>query len=279
EDTSSPYSTRRHNMKYRSVVMYIEIGCFVACVCGWILVCATLPIQYWTYSEVATSVLTNSHTFSNLWKDCMTDLTGMVDCKVFPSLLSLQMYIHLCRATIFTSIVLGFLGAILALIGMKCTKLGGSEITNSKITLAAGMIYLASGLCAMFAFSWYGNKIITEFMDPTHRTKKFELGVALFVGWGGSSLLIIGGLVYSIFGGREAQSTRRNWCTLHPERPLLTCLNQSKRKRNSHLHRFLPSKLSRRKTQKNLWVKPTTRENMFRLIYVTVHFPFIISLN
>uniref|UniRef100_A0A3B1JX33 Claudin n=1 Tax=Astyanax mexicanus TaxID=7994 RepID=A0A3B1JX33_ASTMX len=158
-------------MKYRSVVMYIEIGCFVACVCGWILVCATLPIQYWTYSEVATSVLTNSHTFSNLWKDCMTDLTGMVDCKVFPSLLSLQMYIHLCRATIFTSIVLGFLGAILALIGMKCTKLGGSEITNSKITLAAGMIYLASGLCAMFAFSWYGNKIITEFMDPTHRTK------------------------------------------------------------------------------------------------------------
>ncbi|KAG9271166.1 claudin-10-like isoform X1 [Astyanax mexicanus] len=190
-------------MKYRSVVMYIEIGCFVACVCGWILVCATLPIQYWTYSEVATSVLTNSHTFSNLWKDCMTDLTGMVDCKVFPSLLSLKMYIHLCRATIFTSIVLGFLGAILALIGMKCTKLGGSEITNSKITLAAGMIYLASGLCAMFAFSWYGNKIITEFMDPTHRTKKFELGVALFVGWGGSSLLIIGGLVYSIFGGRD----------------------------------------------------------------------------
>uniref|UniRef100_A0A3B1JVH5 Claudin n=1 Tax=Astyanax mexicanus TaxID=7994 RepID=A0A3B1JVH5_ASTMX len=197
-------------MKYRSVVMYIEIGCFVACVCGWILVCATLPIQYWTYSEVATSVLTNSHTFSNLWKDCMTDLTGMVDCKVFPSLLSLQMYIHLCRATIFTSIVLGFLGAILALIGMKCTKLGGSEITNSKITLAAGMIYLASGLCAMFAFSWYGNKIITEFMDPTHRTKKFELGVALFVGWGGSSLLIIGGLVYSIFGGREGCEARYN---------------------------------------------------------------------
>ncbi|XP_072541389.1 claudin-10 [Salminus brasiliensis] len=194
-------------MKYRTVMMYMEMGCFVACVCGWILVCATLPIQYWTHSEVGTSVLTNSRSFSNLWKDCMSDQTGMMDCKEFPSLLSLQTYIHLCRALIFTSIVLGFLGASLALIGMKCTKLGGSDITNARITFAAGMNYFASGLCAMFAFSWYGNKIITEFQDPTHRTKRFELGVALFIGWGGSALLIIGGLVYSIFAGREGCET------------------------------------------------------------------------
>ncbi|KAL6485284.1 hypothetical protein MHYP_G00073290 [Metynnis hypsauchen] len=190
-------------MNFRTVIMYVEIGCFVVCVCGWILVCSTMPLEYWTYSEVGTTVITSAHMFSNLWKDCMSDSTGMTDCKDFPSLLSLQMYIHFCRALIFTSILLGFFGAILALVGMKCTKLGGSDITNARVTFAAGMNYLASGLCAMFAYSWYGNRIISEFLDPTYPTQKFELGAALFIGWGGSSLLLIGGLVYSIFAGQE----------------------------------------------------------------------------
>jgi len=77
-------------MHYRTVLMYTEIGCFVACVCGWILICSTMPTEYWTYSEVASLVLTSSHYFSNLWKDCLSDSTGVSDCKEFPSLLALQ---------------------------------------------------------------------------------------------------------------------------------------------------------------------------------------------
>lgn len=70
--------------------MYIEIGCFVTCVVGWILVCSTLPMEYWTFSEVSSTVLTTNHFHSNLWKDCTSDSTGMVDCKAFPTLISLQ---------------------------------------------------------------------------------------------------------------------------------------------------------------------------------------------
>lgn len=54
-------------------------------------------------------------------------------------------YIHLCRSLVITSIILGFFGSVLALVGMKCTKLGGSEILNARITFAAGMNYLLSG--------------------------------------------------------------------------------------------------------------------------------------
>ncbi|XP_076858200.1 claudin-10-like isoform X11 [Brachyhypopomus gauderio] len=195
-------------MNYRTVIMYTEIGCFVTCVCGWILVCSTLPIQYWTYSEVSRTVITSARFFSNLWKDCTSDSTGKTDCKEFPSLLALQMYIHLCRALIITSIILGLFGDILALVGMKCTKLGGSEIVNARVTVAAGINYLASGFCAMFAFSWYGNKVISEFQDPNHRTQKFELGSALFIGWGGSALLMVGGLLYNIFAVMEGCQSR-----------------------------------------------------------------------
>ncbi|XP_043089977.1 claudin-10 isoform X4 [Puntigrus tetrazona] len=158
-------------MHYRTVIMYTEMGCFVACVCGWILVCSTMPIEYWTYSEVESIVLTSGHYFSNLWKDCLSDSTGISDCKDFPTLLALQTYIHLCRSLVIISIILGLFGSILALVGMKCTKLGGSEYVNARVTFAAGMNYLVSGLCGMVAYSWYAHKVISEFMDPNYKAK------------------------------------------------------------------------------------------------------------
>lgn len=76
-------------MKYQTVVMYMEIGCFVSCLCGWILVCSTLPTEYWTFSEVGSIVLTTSNYYSNLWRDCISDTTGVSDCKDYPSMLAL----------------------------------------------------------------------------------------------------------------------------------------------------------------------------------------------
>ncbi|XP_007546485.1 claudin-10-like [Poecilia formosa] len=195
-------------MGYRTVVMYIEIGCFVVCVAGWILVCSTQSIEIWTWSEVNSIVLTTSNYFSNLWKDCISDSTGVSDCKGIPSMLALNWDIHMCRALIIISIILAFFGSILVLVGMKCTKIGGSEITNAKVTFAGGMNYLIGGMCAMVAFSYYGHKINSEFQNPNYVEQKFEIGVGVFIGWGGSTLLVAGGLIYSILAGREAFKSR-----------------------------------------------------------------------
>ncbi|XP_048825380.1 claudin-10 [Brienomyrus brachyistius] len=190
-------------MKYRVVMMYTEISCFVVCIVGWILVCSTMPTEYWNYSTVEGIVLTTANYFSNLWKDCISDSTGVSDCKEFPSLLGLEMYVHACRALVIISIILGFFGNVLALVGMKCTKIGGSDLANARVTFAAGMNYLISGLSGMGGFSYYGNKIREEYSDPNFKAQKFEIGAAVFIGWGGSSLLITGGLIYSIFAGKE----------------------------------------------------------------------------
>ncbi|XP_038157103.1 claudin-10-like [Cyprinodon tularosa] len=195
-------------MGYRTVVMYSEIGCFVVCVAGWILVCSTQPTEIWTWSEVGSIVLTTANYFSNLWKDCISDSTGVSDCKGIPSMLELNWDIHMCRALIIISIILAFFGCILVLVGMKCTKIGGSEITNAKVTFAGGMNYLIGGLSAMTAFSYYGNKIRSEFDNPNFVEQKFEIGVGVFIGWGGSTLLVAGGLVYCILAGREAFDSR-----------------------------------------------------------------------
>ncbi|XP_029929877.1 claudin-10 isoform X2 [Myripristis murdjan] len=195
-------------MKYRTVVMYMEIGCFVSCLSGWILVCSTLPTEYWTFSEVGSIVLTTSNYYSNLWRDCISDTTGVSDCKDYPSMLALPAFLHACRALAVCSVITGFFAGVLTLVGMKCTKIGGSEIANSRVTFA--------GFCGMITYSWWGNRVVSEFLDPNFRAQKFELGAAVFIGWGGSTLLIGGGAVLSFFSGKEGL---RSTSQKSPRRP------------------------------------------------------------
>ncbi|TRY55665.1 hypothetical protein DNTS_016513 [Danionella cerebrum] len=191
-------------MRKRTVVMYLEIGCFVSCLCGWVLICSTLATEYWIVSESAAVVLTAGDFYSNLWMDCISDTTGVSDCKYYPSMMNLSAFLHVSRALAIVSVIFGFWGNVLALIGMKCTKIGGTELINARLTFSATLTYMASGLSGMTVYSWWGEKTRSEFLDPYYLEIKFELGAALFVGWGGSCLLICGSAVLGYLSGREA---------------------------------------------------------------------------
>lgn len=94
------------------------------------------------------------------------------------------------------AVSLGFFGSIFALFGMKCTKVGGSDKAKAKMACLAGIVFILSGLCSMTGCSLYANKITTEFFDPHYVEQKYELGAALFIGWAGASLCIIGGVIF-----------------------------------------------------------------------------------
>lgn len=64
--------------------------------------------------------------------------------------------IHMCRALIIISIILAFFGSILVLVGMKCTKIGGTEIVNARVTFAGGMNYLIGGN-KLLCYVWFQN--------------------------------------------------------------------------------------------------------------------------
>ncbi|XP_074234531.1 claudin-10 isoform X3 [Camelus bactrianus] len=105
-------------------------------------------------------------------------------------------YIQACRGLMIAAVSLGFFGSIFALFGMKCTKVGGSDKAKAKIACLAGIVFILSGLCSMTGCSLYANKITTEFFDPFFVEQKYELGAALFIGWAGASLCIIGGVIF-----------------------------------------------------------------------------------
>uniref|UniRef100_A0A672TD96 Claudin 10 n=1 Tax=Sinocyclocheilus grahami TaxID=75366 RepID=A0A672TD96_SINGR len=159
-------------MRQRTEVMHVEIGCFLLCLSGWILTYSTLATEYWTFSEIGSVVLTTDVFHVSLW---------------------LLVFLHVCRALAVVSVIFGFWGAVLTLIGMKCTKIGGSELANARVTFAAGLTYMASSFCGMIVYSWWGNKMRSDFVDPYYLEQKYvELGAALFIGWGGSCLVICG---------------------------------------------------------------------------------------
>ncbi|KAK3542856.1 hypothetical protein QTP70_005440 [Hemibagrus guttatus] len=122
--------------------MVIEIAAFLVAIVGWVLVSSTLPTDYWKVSSNDGTVITTATFWCNLWKICVTDSTGVSNCKDFPSMLALD------------------------------------------------------GLCSLTACSLYAHRIMSEFFDPMFVDQKYELGAALFIGWSGSALCILGGIVF-----------------------------------------------------------------------------------
>ncbi|XP_057685448.1 claudin-10a [Corythoichthys intestinalis] len=163
--------------------MATEIVAFLLNISGWILVSSTLPTDYWKVSSVDGTVITTATFWSNLWKTCVTDSTGVSNCKDFPSMLALDAYIQVCRGLMIAAVCLGFFSAILALLGMKCTKVGGSETTKARLAVFAGFHYIVSGLCCMTACSLYAHRITTDFFDPLFVAQKVHhssRGAAVF---------------------------------------------------------------------------------------------------
>ncbi|XP_066562801.1 claudin-10a isoform X2 [Amia ocellicauda] len=189
--------------------MGTEILAFILTVSGWILVSSTLATDYWKVSSIDGTVITTATFWSSLWKTCVTDSTGVYNCKDFPSMLALDGYIQVCRGLMIASVCLGFFGVILAMIGMKCTKIGGTDKTKSRIAGLAGGTFIIAGLSSLTACSLYAHRITSEFFDPTYVAQKYELGAALFIGWAGSVLLILGGVGFCFSFAEEGEQKRR----------------------------------------------------------------------
>ncbi|XP_013798444.1 claudin-15-like isoform X1 [Apteryx mantelli] len=173
----------------------LEIAGFLLCLGGWTLIGATLPHNYWKISSIHGSVITTSTLFENLWKSCAEDSTGVSNCREFDSMFALPVHIQACRALMIISILLGFIATVLSLLGLKCAHIGlSNEDGKVKFAVTGGFLFILGGLCSMVAVSWYAAMVTIQFFDPLYAGTKYELGDALYLGWAGSILYMLGGL-------------------------------------------------------------------------------------
>ncbi|XP_008326490.1 claudin-10-like isoform X2 [Cynoglossus semilaevis] len=154
----------------------------------------------WKATSRASSVITATWVLQGLWNNCAGNAIGALHCRPHHTIFKLEGYIQACRGLMIAAICLGFFGSIFALVGMKCTKIGGTDKNKARIACFAGVDFILSGVCSLSACSLYAHRITSEFFDPMFMAQKYELGAALFIGWAGSILCILGGgmLCFSI---------------------------------------------------------------------------------
>uniref|UniRef100_A0A674P6T5 Claudin n=1 Tax=Takifugu rubripes TaxID=31033 RepID=A0A674P6T5_TAKRU len=172
----------------------LEATGFIMCIISWLVTGAALVNDYWKISTVSGSVIISLRQFENLWHSCAENSAGIAECRDFESLLALPSHVQACRALMIISLLFGLAAMIVALLGLKCIKIGSTtEESKAKIAGTGGILSVLGGLCCIIAVSWYAYRVVQDFYDPFSGGMKFELGTGLFLGWGGAALSVLGG--------------------------------------------------------------------------------------
>lgn len=162
---------------------------------GWIgaIIACALP-QWKVTAFVGTIIITAQTIWQGIWMTCVVQSTGQMQCKVYDSMLALSRDLQAARALMIICILVGILGILLSVAGGKCTNCVESESSKAKVIVAGGVIFIIAGVLCLVPVSWTANNIIRNFYNQLQGpAQKYELGAALFIGWGAAALLIIGG--------------------------------------------------------------------------------------
>lgn len=162
---------------------------------GWIGVIVTCAIPQWRVTAfVGQNIVTAQTTWEGIWMTCVVQSTGQMQCKVYDSMLALAQDLQAARALTIISILVGLIGILLAIAGGKCTNCVEDEVSKAKVCVAAGVIFIISGILVLVPVCWTANNVVKEFYNPMLvNSQKNELGAALFIGWGAAALLLLGG--------------------------------------------------------------------------------------
>ncbi|XP_065143811.1 uncharacterized protein [Paramisgurnus dabryanus] len=173
----------------------IQILAKALAVIGWlgtIIICA-LPMWKVT-AFIGNNIVTAQIFWEGLWMNCVQQSTGQMQCKVYDSMLALPQDLQAARALVVISILVALLGMLLAVAGGKCTNCIEDGDAKAKVCVAAGVFFLVAAVLCLIPVCWCANAVIRDFYNPiVTEAQKRELGASLFIGWGSSGLLLIGG--------------------------------------------------------------------------------------
>ncbi|KAG8452201.1 hypothetical protein GDO86_004118 [Hymenochirus boettgeri] len=189
----------------------MQIIALALCFSGIGAIIGAIISNEWKVTSRASSVITATWVFQGLWMNCAGNALGSYHCRPHLTIFKVEGYVQACRALMISAVCLGFFATILGFVGMKCTKIGGSEQMKSKMACSAGALFLCSGMCALTSCSLYAHKTTSEFFDPSFVSQKYELGPALFAGWAGAALCLFGGCIFCCSFSAEGNNSRKRF--------------------------------------------------------------------
>ncbi|XP_054459384.1 claudin-18-like [Anoplopoma fimbria] len=175
---------------------------------------AATGMDQWATEDLYDNPVTAIFSYSGLWNSCVRQSSGFTECRPYFTILGLPALLQAVRALMIVGIVLGAIGCMIAIFSMKCLKMGNMEDSiKATMTLASGIMFLLSGVCGIAGVSAFANLIVQSFRFTTYSdggygmmgggigglsgslTPRYTFGPALFVGWIGAAILVIGGVM------------------------------------------------------------------------------------
>ncbi|XP_021445562.1 claudin-18 [Oncorhynchus mykiss] len=196
-----------------SMATALQTGGFVLGLLGGAAIIAATGMNNWSVKDRQGDVVTSVYTYKGLWQNCEVGTSGFTECRPLYGLLGFSGTFQAVRALMIVGIVLGVIGAMIALFSLKCLKMGSMEDSSkAKMTLTAGVMFIIAGICAIAGASIYANQIVASFMMTTYNPNygggmgqgienggsmmpRYTFGPALFVAWIGAALLLLGGIL------------------------------------------------------------------------------------
>ncbi|XP_023677488.1 claudin k [Paramormyrops kingsleyae] len=167
---------------------------------GWVGGALACTAPLWRVTAfIGNNIVVAQIIWEGLWMTCIVQSTGQIQCKVYDSMLALPSDMQAARGLTVLSILLCGVALGLAVLGVKCTKCLGRQHTKARISRVSGALFGLAGFLYLVPVCWTAHSIIRDFYDQhVAAPHKRELGPALYLGWGASGLLLIGGaLLYS----------------------------------------------------------------------------------
>lgn len=162
---------------------------------GWIGVIIVCALPMWKVTAfIGSNIVTSQINWEGIWMSCVVQSTGQMQCKVYDSMLALTSDLQAARALTVISIVVGIMGILLAVAGGQCTNCVPDPTSKSKVGVASGVVFIIAGVLCLVPVCWTAHTIIQDFYSQfVVSAQKRELGASLYIGWGASALLLIGG--------------------------------------------------------------------------------------
>ncbi|XP_030283957.1 claudin-14 [Sparus aurata] len=159
-------------------------------------VVATLLPHWRSTAYVGSNIITATSYMKGLWMECVWHSTGIYQCEVYRSLLALPRDLQAARALMVLSCVTSVLACVVSVMGMKCTRFARGSLVKSPLALSGAIGFLCAGLLCLVTVSWTTNDVIMDFYDPFLPSGlKYEIGLAVYLGYASACLSLTGGLV------------------------------------------------------------------------------------
>uniref|UniRef100_A0A8C9R4W9 Claudin 3 n=1 Tax=Scleropages formosus TaxID=113540 RepID=A0A8C9R4W9_SCLFO len=101
----------------------LEILGVTLSVLGWVAAIVACALPMWKVTAfIGPNIVTAQVSWEGIWMSCAVQSTGHMQCKVYDSLLALPQDLQAARALTVISILLGFVGLLVAITGAKYTN-------------------------------------------------------------------------------------------------------------------------------------------------------------